>query len=52
MVGIARDVFLIAVGDVFIRSFNDSGANKQSQIKIFLVATPVRIVGSLKSYLR
>jgi len=52
MVGIARDVLLIAVGDVFIRSFNDSGANKQSQIKINLVATPLRRFGSLKSYLR
>jgi hypothetical protein len=41
MVGAARDVFVIAVADVFISSFNDKGANKQSQIKINLVAAPV-----------
>ena len=39
MVGTARDVFVIAVADVFISSFNDNGANKQSQIKINFVAT-------------
>src|SRR6266480_3407896 len=33
MVGTARGLFLIAVAEVFIRSFNDNGANKQSQIK-------------------
>jgi hypothetical protein len=39
MVGTARDVFVIAVADVFISSFNDNGANKQSQIKINLLHT-------------
>ena len=39
MVGTARDVFVLAVADVFMSSFNDNGANKQSQIKINFVAT-------------
>ena len=39
MVGNGRDAFVIAVADVFISSFNDNGANKQSQIKINFVAT-------------
>jgi len=37
MVDTARALFIIPVADVFIRSFNDSGANKQSQIKINFV---------------
>jgi hypothetical protein len=41
MVGTARGVFVIAVADVFICPFNDNGANKQSQIKINFVATPL-----------
>jgi hypothetical protein len=47
MVGTARDVFLIAAADVFICSFNDNDANKQSQIKINFVATPLWSVVSL-----
>jgi hypothetical protein len=39
--GTARDVFLVAVVDVFISSFNDNGANKQSEIKINFVAAPL-----------
>ena len=39
MVGNGRDAFVIAVANVFISSFNDNGANKQSQIKINFVAT-------------
>jgi hypothetical protein len=39
MVGNGPDAFVIAVADVFISSFNDNGANKQSQIKINFVAT-------------
>jgi hypothetical protein len=39
MTGTAPDVVVIAVADVFIRLFNGSGANKQSQIKINFVAT-------------
>jgi hypothetical protein len=42
MVGTARDVVVIAVADVFISSFNDNGTNKQSQIKINFLATPLR----------
>jgi hypothetical protein len=42
MVGTARDVFVTAVADVFISSFNDNGANKQSQIKINFLPTPLR----------
>jgi len=42
-------VFVIAVADVFISSFNDNGANKQSQIKIkFFVGDTVtlpRLIG-------
>jgi hypothetical protein len=41
MVGTARDAFVIAVADVFISSFNDNGANKQSQIKINFLPTPL-----------
>jgi hypothetical protein len=41
MVGTARDVLVIAVADVFISSFNDNGADKQSQIKINFAAAPV-----------
>jgi hypothetical protein len=51
MVGTARDVFVIAVADVFICSFNDNGANKQSQIKINFVATPCVRLDSLKTFL-
>jgi hypothetical protein len=42
MVDTARDVFVIAVADFFINSFNDNGANKQSQIKMNFVAACVR----------
>jgi hypothetical protein len=42
MVGTGRDAFVIAVANVFISSFNDNGANKQSQIKINFVATLLR----------
>jgi hypothetical protein len=42
MVGTGRDAFVIAVADVFISSFNDNGANKQSQIKINFVAILLR----------
>jgi hypothetical protein len=45
MVGTPLDVFVIAVADVFISSFNDNGANKQSQIKINFVATLLREAG-------
>jgi hypothetical protein len=41
MVDVARAVFIIPVADVFIRSFNDSGANKQSQIKINFATGPL-----------
>jgi hypothetical protein len=42
MVGTGRDAFVIAVADVFISSFNDNSANKQSQIKINFLRTPLR----------
>jgi hypothetical protein len=38
MVGTVRAVFVIPVADVFIGSFNDNGASKQSQIKIIFLA--------------
>jgi hypothetical protein len=38
-VGIARDMFLVPVADVFIPLFNDNGTNKQSQIKTNLAST-------------
>jgi hypothetical protein len=38
MVGTAQDVLVTAVADVFIRSFNDTGADKQSPNKINFVA--------------
>jgi hypothetical protein len=46
MIGTARDVVVIAVADFFIRLFNGSGANKQSQIKINFAGT-LRSVGCL-----
>jgi acyl-coenzyme A thioesterase PaaI-like protein len=41
MVGTARGGFVFAVADVFISLFNDNGANKQSQIKINFLRTPL-----------
>jgi len=46
MVGFARDVFVIAVADVFISSFNDNGANKQSQIKMLKAHSRLRDASS------
>jgi hypothetical protein len=51
MVATRRDAFVIAVADVFISSFNDNGANKQSQIKINFVATLLREADWPKAFL-